>query len=61
MKQIFLQREGLEQMISAFIKCEGKTREEAIKEINNLLKDAEPEAEIIVLDEFSMRSMDRKS
>jgi hypothetical protein len=60
MKRLFVQKAGLEAMVDAICKIEGASREQALKELNALLKDAEPEAEVIVLDEFSVRNVDLK-
>ena len=59
-KHLFIQRSGLEMMINAFVKVQEITREQAVQEINALLKDAEPDAEVIVLDEFSARNVEIK-
>jgi hypothetical protein len=60
MKKLFMQRAGLETMIGVYAKVEGLTRENAVREINALLKAAEPDAEVVVMDEFSARSVEFK-
>jgi hypothetical protein len=60
MKQLFIQRTGLEVMVNAFMKVDGVTREQAVREINTLLKEAEPDAQLIILDEFSVRNVEFK-
>ncbi len=59
-KVLFMQRVGLETIISEWFKTEGLTREKAIVELNILIKEAEPDAELIILDEFSARTLEFK-
>ncbi len=60
MKTIFMQRKNLEIMIYDIIKVTGATREAAVREIDEAIKAAEPDAKLILLDEFSARSVDIK-
>ena len=60
MKTLFLQRKDLEYMLNAFMKVQNISRESAAKEIDLMLKTAEPTAKVAILNEFSVQNVEIK-
>lgn len=59
-KVLFMQRVGLETIISDWFKAEGLSRDKVVVELHNLIKQAEPDADLLILDEFSARTLEFK-
>ncbi len=60
MKTLFLQKKDLEIIIRDLMKVQGLTRENSIKEIDNMIKIAEPDAKVVILNEFSAQNLEIK-
>lgn len=58
MKKLFMKRMDLELVINAYLKTQDITREAAEREFSELLKTAEPDADLIILEEFSSRNIE---